>query len=270
MKKEEKIKVLQKMAISFAEELKTIFPEIIGISISGSVAGGYADDYSDIDLDIWLENDDYEKWSKNSPLIEKFNNYKIKKETSSNYTLIRKNRKFDLTLFSIKRTKEAVWRIEQKARRQNSIIVHDQQNMIKNLLTKKILFSLSDNFNDKENDIKLSRDFYPFFIGAYVNYFVPIAIKRKQIEQAHINLDFAINLLLEYVCIKNNKFFPDVKSKWQYASKYLPLSTLAKLREAKLVKSYKVKEIERRRTLLNEVSLELKIPKVKFTNPNLC
>ena len=261
--------VLKKTAIIFADELKRKFSQIKGISISGSVAEGVADKYSDIDLDIWLSDSDYESWVKECPLVEEYGEYELRKETPSNYTLLRDNFKFDFTLFSIEKTKEAIWRIEQLARRQNSIIIHDPENHVSAILHTKTLLIKSKNFEQKECDKKFSNEFYTFFIGAYINYFTPIEIKRGNFEQAHIDLDFAINLLLEYSFILKDSFFPEVKSKWTYAVKLFNKSVLDKLRDAKLVLAYNISDIERRRKILNEILVDLSIPSVSFSNHHL-
>jgi len=267
--KKEFQKILSSKAKELAEELKENFKEIKGISISGSVADGIADEYSDIDLDIWLSDKTYEIWAKNSPLIEKYRNNQIKRETPVNYTLLVKGKKFDLTIFSIEKTIEELWRIEQIARRQNSIILYDPENHVKNSLSKKICWiNEGEMFCNKEKNTKLSIDFYHFFINAYIDYFVPIALKREQYIQANIDLDFALNLILEYACIINKNFYPDTKSKWAHASKYLDKDIIDTLSEAKLIKSHSSLEIKRRSDLLKKVISDLKIPTIEFSKSN--
>lgn len=260
--------ILKSKSIEFSKELQNNFKKIKGISVSGSVSSGYADEYSDIDIDIWLSNRNYKEWAKHCPLMGKYKNF-IKQETSSNYTITIDGTKYDVSLFSIEKSRRDIWRLEQIERRQNSIILFDTAGTVKNILKDKISISRGYQLSSKEVDSKLSNNFYPFFINAYLNYFTPIAIKRQQFIQAHLDLNFAIYLLLEYVCVKNNRFFPDTKSKWNVASAFLKPSIIIKFKKAQLIKSYDEEEIHRRRKLLNEISSYLEIKKIVFFNPNI-
>ena len=257
--------VLKSAAFMLVEELKENFKDIGGISLSGSVAQGRADEYSDIDLDIWLYDDKYVGWLENCPLLTFYEKHSIKQECPANYVFIKGDNKFDLTLFSIEQTKKEDWRIEQKGRRTDSIIIFDPHGVVKEILDEKTFHSLGEDYNNKELDAKFSLKFYSFMINAYLGYFVPVSSKRKQYEQANLDLDFALILLLEYIYLKKGLFFPDNKSKWQIVNT-LDKDLAEQFSEAKLIREHSVLEIKRRRKILYDLCLRLGLSREKFSH----
>src|SRR3989344_3499951 len=239
-------------AKEIAEILKSKYPEIIGVSISGSVSKDMADEYSDLDIDIWLSREGYKKWTENCPLKDDFKRYGINSESPVCHTFIKDKIKYDTVLFSVEDIKNQDWRIEQKERRTNSIILIDTNKTVENLLQEKTKFELSSNFINKENDLHLNEDFHRWLISVYIDYFPKVALKRGQLEQAHHDLDIAFSSVLNYMYFKNNSFHTEHKSKWTYAEKFMSKELKNVLKEAKLVKEYSTEDIKRRINLLNK------------------
>ncbi|MBP7708091.1 hypothetical protein KA107_00260 [Candidatus Pacearchaeota archaeon] len=245
--------------------LKNRFPVIQGLSISGSISFNLEDDYSDIDIDIWLGEEDYESWRTECPLMELFKKEDIKKEQASNYSFVRDGFKYDFTLISIKGIMKEDWSIEQRFKRSKSYILQDPSGIVLRILQLKTAFSW-DVFDSKDRDVKMSIDFYSFYIGAYLNYFTPIAIKRKQYEQANFDIDFAINLFLEYLFIRNKSFYPHNKSKWVLGEKFLSVEDRKLLSECKLIKEHSLKEIKRRRDIIKDLCSNQNLTLINFTH----
>ena len=258
----------KEVAIELTKEIRDVFKDdVLGISISGSLASDSADEFSDIDLDLWLSEETYKKWIVECPLMDYLKEYSPNRETPTNISfLIRDLYKFDLTLLSTDRVKKEVWKIEQKANRMDSIILFDADNIVKNLLNEKIK-SESGTFNDKEKYSVTEpnpEEYYIFYISAYLNYHIPVAIAREKFEQAHLNLNWAINLLIELLWIKKIKFFPYMKSRWNLPEKYLNEDEKNLLGDAMVVKDHSKEDVQRRRKILRELFSKLGYKEIKF------
>ena len=260
--------ILKKEAFNFVQKIKKSFgKEIIGISISGSISYGSADEFSDIDLDVWLSEEVYEKWINKCPLVDYLREYNPNQETPTNISFIVKGSyKFDVALLSVERIKKEECKIEQKANRQNSVILLDTDNIIKNLLNEKLKEDKKD-FEDKESysvTDKNSESYYHFYISAYLNYHVPVALTRKRFEQAHLNLNWVINLLIELLWIKNGLFFPYMKSRWAIVEEVLNENQKNLLKDAQVIKEYDEEDVKRRRKLLRELYSDLGYQEIRF------
>jgi hypothetical protein len=257
----------KKIATQLAEELKKNLDEILGVSISGSIISNDADEYSDIDLDIWLSDETYEKWIVDCPLMTLFEKYGIKQETLSNYSFgLNEDYKIDMAILSIDEVRKTEWKIEQKANRYKSIIIFDSEDTIKNLLEEKLGYK-NEEFTTKENysvTIPNPEEYYSFYISAYLNYFIPLSTARGKIEQAHLNLNWTINLLLEIQWIKNKKFFPYTKKKWDVVDKCFNNEQKELIKQAQLIKEYTIYDIKRRRSLLRELYKKLSYEETVF------
>lgn len=266
-KKEKLFEEYKNLAFDLAKGLKENFPEIIGISICGSVACGNSDEYSDIDLDLWLPDKVYKKWLIDCPLMEHFKQYSINRETPHNFSFgIRDDYKFDITILSIDEVREEEWKVEQKANRYNYILIFDTDSRIRNLLDEKLALN-EESFGSKERYSAINpnpKEYYHFFISAYLNYNVPIAIVRKKFEQSHLNLTWALNLLLELLWTKHSKFYPYMKSRWFVVDKYLNDEQKELIREAQLIKEYSEEDVKRRRRVLRELYKKLGYNEVIF------
>ncbi|HLC77864.1 MAG TPA: nucleotidyltransferase domain-containing protein [Candidatus Nanoarchaeia archaeon] len=257
---------LKSVAANLAKDLKKTFPDITGISLSGSLAAGNADEFSDIDLDIWISEETYQKWMTHCPLMDYLISYSPNRETPSNISfLIDKSYKFDLAILSIDRVKTEEWKVEQKSDRKYSEIIFDSDNLVKDLLNQKTK-SKPDSFDAKEKYSVLNPnpDYYVFYISAYLNYHVPIAIVRNRFEQAHFLLNQSIHFLLNLLWLNNENFYPYDKSKWTIAEKVLNEEQKQLLSDAQLVKEYTAEDIRRRRQLLRDLYAKLGFKEITF------
>lgn len=257
--------------IDLSRELKEKFPEILGISISGSVACDNADEYSDIDLDIWLSDEVHQKWLFDCPLMQYFEKYSILRETPSNFSFgIGNEYKFDITILSIGGVEKNEWKIEQKATRHNSVIIVDSDDVVKNLLSKKLNVGFNEFISKEEYDVTVpnSEDYYKFYISAYLNYHIPVAIARKKFEQAHFNLTWATNLLVELLWTIHNRYYPYMKSRW-FIVDYLSEEEKSLLAECQFIKEHSEEDVERRRALIRKLYKLLGYEEVTFYHEKL-
>ncbi|MEI6058600.1 MAG: nucleotidyltransferase domain-containing protein [archaeon] len=259
------------LAKSLSEELRKEFPEIVGLGVFGSLSVGTADEYSDIDLDIWLHEDAYIRWICSCPLLRYFEKYSIKRETPSNLSFcISDKYKLDLNLLSIEGVRKEEWKTERKATRYMSIILFDKEDIIKNLLKEK-LNTERNNFENKEKysvTTQNPEEYYLFFISAYLNYFTPLSLARKRFEQAHLNLNWGISLILELQWIKYYNFFPYTKSRWTIVDKFND-NQKDMIREAQLIKDHTENDVQRRRKILRELYSSLGYKEITFDHDKL-
>lgn len=259
-------------AKELANELKKEFgDEILGITISGSLTYGNADDFSDIDLDLWLTEEVYKKWVVGCPLMDFFSKYGIKRETPTNFSFgVGETHKFDLALLSVERVKQEEWKVEQKADRKKSIILFDKNDIVKNLLNEKIKIK-KDPFDTKEKYSVLNPnpEYYIFYFSAYLNYHVPVAIARKKYDSAHFLINQAINFLFNLLWLDNEDFYPYDKSKLVLFEKHLTKEQYNLLKEAFLLKDFTEEDINRRRKILRELFSKLGYKEVTFYHEKL-
>ena len=262
------IEILKKEAEKIIEELRERYSCILGLSISGSISLGLADEFSDIDIDVWLNEEDFKIWEieETCPLIEHFSCHDINREMPTNFSFIKGGYKFDIAIHSVERVRRDVWKIEQKANRKSSIIVHDTNNIIKELIrqkteNKKINLETKEKYSSES---PCSEEYYNFFISAYLNYFCPLSVARKSYEQGHLNLNRLISFILEYLWVKDYGYFPYVKSQWAIVKRRLTGSQQEILKQASLIKFHSEEDVNRRRILLRELCTELNIPITKF------
>lgn len=259
-------------ALKLAKNLKNKFGEdIIGISIYGSLAYGSADEFSDIDLDIWLPEETYKKWIIECPLIDYLKEYSPNRETPTNLSFcVGDSYKFDLTLLSIEGMVKEPWRVEQKSDRKDSIILFDKEDTIRKILDKMLKIE-EEKFYTKEKYSVLNPnpEYYIFYISAYLNYHVPVAIARKKFEQAHFLINQSILFLLNLLWLKKEKFYPYDKSKWIIVNKYLNEDEKNLLRDSMVVKDHSKEDIQRRRKVLRELFSKLGYKETKFYHEKL-
>lgn len=259
------------VAKNLARELKIRFPYILGVSICGSVVCGNADEYSDIDLDIWLNDDAKKQWGVKCPLMDCFEKYAIMRETPSNFSFgIGDDYKFDLTILSIDEVEKEEWKVEQKANRNNSMILIDSNDIVKNTLSKKLGVETNAFVNKEKYDVNVpnSKDYYEFYISAYLNYHVPVAIARKSFEQAHLNLTWATNLLIELLWTKYHKYYPYMKSRL-FVADNLNEDEKKMLSECQIVKAHNEDDIKRRREIIRELYKLLGYKEITFYHEKL-
>lgn len=256
----------KKIALEVARELKEKFDSIVGVSICGSVVFGNADEYSDIDIDIWLPDEIYREWIETCPLMDYFEKHSIQRETPHNFSFgIGNNYKFDITILSIKEVEKEEWKIEQKANRNNSIILIDTDDIVKNILDNKLNITPNEFVNKERYDVNTpnSEDYYKFYISAYLNYHVPVAVARNYFEQAHLNLTWATNLLIELLWTKHHRYYPYMKSR-NFIQDNLNEEERKLLAECQIVKEHTAEDIKRRRKVIRDLYELLGYEEVTF------
>lgn len=259
-------KVFKEIAKEIANQLIKEFPEISGISLCGSIALGNSDEFSDIDLDVWLPNNVYKKWSEKCPLMDFFKEYSINRETPTNFSFcVKEKYKIDMALLSVEEMLSKEWKVEQKADRKYSQILYDKNDSIKALLTTK-LKSSKGIFNSKEeySIYDPSPSYYKFYISAYLNYHVPVALARNRIEQAHFLINQAVHYLINLLWIEKEDFYPYDKSKWLVIDNHLNDEQKGLIKESMKIIDFSEEDVKRRRKSLRELYKRLGYEEISF------
>jgi hypothetical protein len=219
-----------KIAEKFVGKLK-LYPEVIGIIITGGLARGFVDKYSDIDIEFFLHKEDFLKWSEKPPV-------KTYRRTINDVFLEVEIEPIDYDEATSSQTSEIFWTIENRWDKQNAIIAYDPKGKIKKLIDEKVKFRP----NERERLMKKS------FLLA--NWFIDTAakswIERGDIVSANQSVNQAIDHLVDYVFLKNKEFIPFVKWKYFYVKKIkkIPQDFSERLDELLLIKAYSQKDVK--------------------------
>ncbi len=229
-----------RVAKEYAKEISSK-KGVMGITVGGGIGRGHSDEFSDIDLFIFLDSSTYQKWLKKSP-IPKGDHYW-------------KNFWVETEFLSYKEEKEKAWRIEDRWERQHHIIFFDKKSKIKNLLKEKITFGL----DEKEKLLKHISGLANWYVSELPN----VWIKRGNIAQAHYVLNIALDWILDCVFLKNNYFVPWAKWKLHYAllMKKLPDNFAKNILASMKIKDFTEKDILRRKRLLVLILKQLNLYK---------
>jgi len=218
-----------KIAEKFIGKLKT-YPEVIGIIITGGLARGFVDKYSDIDIEFFLHKDDFLKWNKKPPV-------KTYRRTINGVFLEVEIEQINFDDVSVDKNGD-FWSIEGRWDKQNAIIAHDPKGKIKKLIDQKVKFRP----NEREKLMKKSFLLANWFVNTVAKSWVD----RGDIISANQSDNQAGDHLVDYIFLKNNEFIPFVKWKYFYVKKIkrLPKNFSEKLDDILLIKSYSQKDVE--------------------------
>jgi len=151
-----------KAALRYINEIKK-HKGIIGILISGGLARGHPNTYSEVDIAIYLTKDAYKKWKKKAPIREGdhyWNNYWM-----------------DTSFHDYEKEREEKWSLENRWDKFHAKLVYDPQKKLKNLLKEKIKFT--------KKEIKELKDYAKFYSGWFAHMLPKVWIERGDLIMAH-------------------------------------------------------------------------------------
>lgn len=190
--------ILLKESQIYIEELKKL-TEVIGIVVTGGIARGFADEFSDVDIEVFLHNKDYIKWEKNPPIeLNRMINGKEIVEIEF----------FDYEDYLEPKNDEYNWTLANRWDKTYANIVYDPENKIKDLLSSKVMFRQ----NELERLLCRSHK-YAYWYGFMVT---ESWIARGDIISAQISINYAVDNLIDYIYLSNKKYFPHMKWKYYY------------------------------------------------------
>ncbi|MFX0039757.1 MAG: nucleotidyltransferase domain-containing protein [Promethearchaeota archaeon] len=207
---------------------------VIGITLCGGLSRGYADELSEIDLNIYLEDDVYNDWITGmGPLPHSDALW------NDNY--------IDIEFLSFDKEFKEEWDLIKKWDASYNVILYDPEDKIKALLNKKDVFSSQEKFHC------LSKAFGKcMYIG---NLVVLQWINRGDPISANQLITNALLGLTSLVFLANDEYPPYEKwaLNYSYSLKWLPKDWKKRVSEVLLTKEISIKEAERRRALFIEL-----------------
>jgi predicted nucleotidyltransferase len=207
---------------------------VIGITLCGGLSRGYADELSEIDLYIYLEDNVYIDWIAGmGPLPQSDALW------NGNY--------IDIEFLSFEKEFKEEWDLIKKWDASYNVILFDPEAKIKALLNKKDVFSSQEKFHC------LSKAFGKcMYIG---NLVILQWIKRGDSISANRLITNALSGLIDLVFLANDEYPPYEKwaLNYSYSLKWLPKDWKKKISEILLTKEISIKEAERRHGLFVEL-----------------
>ncbi|MFX1386856.1 MAG: DUF4037 domain-containing protein [Promethearchaeota archaeon] len=218
------------------QEAKNIANEIakengvIGITLCGGLSRGYADELSEIDLIVYLEDNTYRDWiSGMGPIPHSDALWK------GNYV--------DIEFFSFQKELLEEWELIKKWDASYNVILFDPEKKIDALLKDKDIFSLKEKYQCA------SKYFVQcMYIG---NLVIQQWIKRGDPLAANQLINAAISSLIGLVFLTNDEYPPYEKwaLNYSYSLKWLPKKWKERISEILITNEHSIKEAERRHKL---------------------
>lgn len=207
---------------------------VIGVAVGGGLGRGHSDEFSDVDIFVYLTDKGYNKWSKNPPL--RVGSFKRGKCT------------VDIEIFNFNKENnpKKSWKIEDRWERQSHFTLFDTNKKVEKLLKEKCVWEKGERQNLLKELLKKC-EWYLWISGTF--------IKRGDLKQAQYHLNIVIDWILDIVFLKNNHFIPWSKWKLHYAllMKKKPKDFEKNLKEAMKLKSFDEKDIRRRTKAINKI-----------------
>lgn len=207
---------------------------VIGINLCGGLSRGYADDLSEIDLLVFLEDEIYDKWITGMGPIPHGDAL-----WRGNYIDV------EFLSYEVEKTKD--WDLIKKWDASYNVILFDPQGKID------ALFKEKDIFSSKEKFQCISEYFGKcVYIG---NVVIGQWIKRGDPLAANQLVNSGIYGLIGLVFLANDEYPPFEKwaLNYSYSLKWLPKDWKKRISEILLTKEITIKEAERRHRLFIEL-----------------
>ena len=212
---------------------------VVGVLLTGGVARGYADHFSEIDLAVYLTQSTFGRWthSGRAPYAE------------GDSCLDSWHVDFDYLCYEAEL--EAEWDHVKRWDRSYAVVLHDPQGWLQEMLTRKAI--LSD--EEKQN---LTGRHLILFGEYYCNLVVPSWVHRGDQRAAHHCLNAALDSLVRVVFLANDELIPF--DKWMlnlsYTLAWTPLNWRKRVEQAVLVREFSQRDVERRCTLIGDLLAE--------------
>lgn len=225
-----KFRRITKELVSAVSSLKGV----MGIMISGAAVRGFADEFSDMDINVILERRDPELSRKIRDL--------------ASVAQIRYQTDVDMEVYSLHHYKRKRWGETERSDCENSRVVYDPTRAMKRIGRHKM--KSTDDFWTRR--IVTSAEYLRWYCNpsqVAKESLAEVWISRGDLISAHYCLNYSIELLLRILFALNKKYLPPPK--WRlfdsYGLSWLPKDYTRLVREAMKIGGYSRKEISRRR-----------------------
>ena len=213
--------------------------EVIGVLLTGGVARGYADRFSEIDLAVYLTRSAFKEWTRSglAPYAE------------GDSCLDGWHVDFDYLCYEDEL--DAEWDHVKRWDRSYSVVLHDPQGWLQEMLARKA------GFIDEEKQSLTSRHLILF--GEYCcKAVVPSWLHRGDLLAAHHCLNTALDSLIRILFLANDELIPF--DKWtlnlSYTLAWTPSDWQRRVEQALSVREFSQKDVERRCTLIRDLLAE--------------
>ena len=203
---------------------------IIGITLCGGLSRGYADELSEIDLNVYLEDDIYNKWIIGMGPVPHSDAL-----WEGNYV--------DIEFFSYEKEIKESWGLIKKWDASYNLILFDPEQKLEILFKEKDIFSPEEKFDFAAKCFENC-----MYIGDLV---IQQWLKRGDPLAANQLINKAVSSLIGMVFLANDEYPP--YDKWalnySYSLRWLPKNWKKRISEIILTKEISIKEAERRHKL---------------------
>jgi hypothetical protein len=203
---------------------------VLGITISGGISRGYADELSEIDLNIYLEDNVYNDWISGLGPVP-------------HGDALWNGKYVDLDFLSYQKELDKEWGIVKKWDSSYNVIIYDPEGKIERL------FNIKDIFTSKEKFECVSEYFEKcLYMG---NLVVLQWINRGDALSANHLINHAISSLVSMVFFANNEYPPHKKwaLNYSYSLKWLPTNWKKRISDILLTNELTIEEAKRRREI---------------------
>jgi predicted nucleotidyltransferase len=223
---------------------------VVGVLLTGGVARGYADRFSEIDLAVYLARPTFERWTQSglAPYAE------------DDSWLEGWHVDFDYLCYEDEL--EAEWDHVKRWDRSYAVVLHDPQGSMQEMLARKAILSDEEKQSLPRRHLIHSGEYYCHLV-------VPSWVHRGDLRTAHHCLNTALDSLIRAVFVANDELIPF--GKWalnlSYTLAWTPSDWQRRVEQALLVCDVSPADVERRcmliRDLLNECREKLVGPSRK-------
>jgi hypothetical protein len=208
-------------------------PGVIGVISIGRFATSQSDEFSDLDLIVFVDKSEFQNWSNQKYLP-------INNQTVEGVWV-------DIKIYDYQEECLKEWSQERRQERLNAKILFDKEGKVSRLLEKKLIWYENEQRELIERLVKRA--------NWYIQEVVWIWFWRGDIFQAHYCLNQALDWLLEYCYVSKNRFIPF--GKWKYhlirKQKLVSVRLIRKIEQFTLIRDVSERELKSRINLGVEI-----------------
>jgi predicted nucleotidyltransferase len=214
---------------------------VAGVLLTGGVARGYADHFSELDLAVYLTRPHFEAWTQRG----------LASFPEGDSWLDGWHVDFDY--FCYEDEVEAEWEPVKRWDRSYAVVLYDPQGLMGEMLACKAVLTERDKQHLTSHHLILYGEYFCDLV-------VPAWIHRGDLLAAHHCLNAALDSLVKAVFLANDELIPF--DKWtlnlSYTLPWTPPNWRERVEGAMLVQEVSQAEVERRRALIRDLFLECK------------
>jgi hypothetical protein len=212
---------------------------VVGVLLTGGVAWGYSDHFSELDLAVYLTRPHFDEWGQRgqAPFPEGdscLDGWHV-----------------DLDYLCFEDEMAAEWEHVKRWDRSYAVILHDPQGLMEAMLARQVPLG------EKEKERLTSR--HLILYGEYfVNLVVPSWLHRGDLSAAHHCLNLALDSLIKVVFLANDELIPF--GKWtlnlSHTLTWTPRDWRERVEEALMARDLSKPDVERRCLLIRDLLAE--------------